>query len=187
MALPPWFLVSMGGRCFQCLGPSLVLGSFGSSHQWRHKSQVSLRGPTYAHGVAATPYGEVRDKFAIGLKGEKIWWPARLISSWNIHEGRRQHMKSMVCMWVNFSKIMIVNMKNERLYTIKHINIVFNQFVASSIVESNVGNAFCCSVSFANHEGTPYWLWEHENVVWVHEDQESACVPTGQIPLPGKW
>ena len=43
-------------------GPSPTLGSLGSSHQWRHKSRVSLRGPPCAHGVASTPQGEVRDK-----------------------------------------------------------------------------------------------------------------------------
>ena len=42
-------------------GPSPTLGSLGPSHQWRHKSQASLRGPPCAHGVAGTPQGEVRD------------------------------------------------------------------------------------------------------------------------------
>ena len=42
-------------------GPSLTLGLLGPSHQWRHKSQASLRGPPCAHGVAGTPQGEVHD------------------------------------------------------------------------------------------------------------------------------
>ena len=42
-------------------GPSPTLGSLGPSHQWRHKSRASLRGPPCAHGVAGTPQGEVRD------------------------------------------------------------------------------------------------------------------------------
>ena len=42
-------------------GPSPTLGSLGPSHQWRHKSWVSLRGPPCAHGVAGTPQGDVHD------------------------------------------------------------------------------------------------------------------------------
>ena len=42
-------------------GPSPTLESLGPSHQWRHKSRASLRGPPCAHGVAGTPKGEVRD------------------------------------------------------------------------------------------------------------------------------
>ena len=47
-------------------GPSPTLGSLGPSHQWRHKSRASLRGPPCAHGVAGTPQGEVRD--SLGTK-----------------------------------------------------------------------------------------------------------------------
>ena len=61
MALPSWILVSMSGRRSQHPGPSPTLGSLGPSHQWRHKSRVSLRGPPCAHGVAGTPHEEVRD------------------------------------------------------------------------------------------------------------------------------
>src|ERR1700737_3396911 len=61
MALPLCILVSVGGRRSQRPGPSPTLGSLGLSHQWRHKSRVSLRGPPCAHGVLGTPYGEVRD------------------------------------------------------------------------------------------------------------------------------
>ena len=43
------------------LGPSPTLGPFGPSHQWHHKSQVSLRDPPCADGVVGTPQGEVRD------------------------------------------------------------------------------------------------------------------------------
>jgi hypothetical protein len=39
--------------------PSPTLGSLDPSHQWRHKSRVSLRGPPCVHGVGGTPYGEV--------------------------------------------------------------------------------------------------------------------------------
>ena len=48
-------------------GPSPTLGSLGPSHQWRHKSRASLRGPPCAHGVAGTPQGEVRDNMGAGL------------------------------------------------------------------------------------------------------------------------
>ena len=34
----------------------------GPSHQWRHKSWVSLHGPPCVYGVLGTPHGEVRDK-----------------------------------------------------------------------------------------------------------------------------
>jgi hypothetical protein len=51
----------VGGRRPKRPGPSPTLGSLGPSHQWRHKSRVSLRGPPCAHGVAGTPHGEVRD------------------------------------------------------------------------------------------------------------------------------
>ena len=61
MALALCLLVSVGGRRSQRLGPSPTLGSLGPSHQWRHKSQVSLRGFPCAHGVSGTPHGEVRD------------------------------------------------------------------------------------------------------------------------------
>ena len=61
MALPSCLLVSVGGRRSQRPGPSPTLGSLGPSHQRRHKSRVSLRGPPCAHGVSGTPHGEVRD------------------------------------------------------------------------------------------------------------------------------
>jgi hypothetical protein len=51
----------VGGRRPKRPGPSPTLGSLGPSHQWCHKSRVSLRGPPCAHGVAGTPHGEVRD------------------------------------------------------------------------------------------------------------------------------
>ena len=56
-------LISMGERRSQCSGPSLTLGSLGPSHQRRHKSRVSLRGPLYAHGVLDTPHGAVRNNY----------------------------------------------------------------------------------------------------------------------------
>ena len=49
----------MDGRRSQCPGPSPTLGSFGPSHQWRHKSWVSLQGPLCARGVSGTPHNEV--------------------------------------------------------------------------------------------------------------------------------
>lgn len=75
------------------------------------------------------------------------------------HEGHGVHVGQL------FQSNDCQHMKNERLYTMKHINIVLNQFVASSIVESNLENAIFCVVSFANHEETHYLLCEHENVV----------------------
>ena len=61
MALPSWLLAPVDGRRSQRLGPSPTLESLGSSHQRRHKSQVSLEGPPCVHGVSDTPHGEVRD------------------------------------------------------------------------------------------------------------------------------
>src|ERR1700737_476036 len=61
MALSLCILVCVGGRRSQRPGPSPTLGSLGPSHQQRHKSRVSLRGPPCTHGVSGTPYGEVRD------------------------------------------------------------------------------------------------------------------------------
>ena len=43
MALPLWLLISAGGRRSQCPGLSPTLGSLKPSHQWCHKSRVSLR------------------------------------------------------------------------------------------------------------------------------------------------
>jgi hypothetical protein len=63
MALPSWLLVPVGGKRFQCPGPSPTLGTLGHFHHWRHKSRVSLRGPPCAHGVSGIIYGEVRDTF----------------------------------------------------------------------------------------------------------------------------
>src|SRR6202048_4247186 len=60
MALPSCFLVSVGGRRSQRPGPSSTLGSLGPSHQRRHKSRVSLRGPPCARCFSGTPHGEVR-------------------------------------------------------------------------------------------------------------------------------
>src|ERR1700737_2742336 len=62
MALPSCLLVSVGGRRSQRPGSSPTLGPLGPSHQRRHKSRVSLRGPPCAHGVSGTPHGEVRDR-----------------------------------------------------------------------------------------------------------------------------
>ena len=55
-------------------GPSPTLGSLGPSHQWRHKSRASLRGPLCAHGVAGTSQGEVRDKIGseLGVRPDGI-------------------------------------------------------------------------------------------------------------------
>jgi hypothetical protein len=50
-----------GWEAFSTPGASPTLGSLGPSHQWRHKPRMSLRGPPCAHGVAATPHGEVRN------------------------------------------------------------------------------------------------------------------------------
>src|ERR1700738_3679665 len=60
MALPLCILVSVGGRRSQRPGPSPTLGSLGPSHQRRHKSRVSLRGPPCPHVVSGTPHGEGR-------------------------------------------------------------------------------------------------------------------------------
>jgi hypothetical protein len=51
----------VGGRHSKRPGPSPTLRSLGPSHQWRHKSRVSLRGPPCAYSVVGTPHGEVRD------------------------------------------------------------------------------------------------------------------------------
>src|SRR5579872_3821578 len=64
MASPSCLLISVGGRRSQRPEPSPTLGSLGPSHQRRHKSRVSLRGPPCAQGVSGTPYGEVRDTVA---------------------------------------------------------------------------------------------------------------------------
>lgn len=52
---------TMGGRRFQCAGPSPTLGSLGTFHQWCHKFWGSLWGPPCAQVVAGTPHGEVHD------------------------------------------------------------------------------------------------------------------------------
>jgi hypothetical protein len=65
MALPSSLLVDVGERRSQCSGPSSTVGSLGPSHQWRHKSQVSLRGLSCAHGVGGTPHGEVCDTYDV--------------------------------------------------------------------------------------------------------------------------
>jgi hypothetical protein len=59
MALSLSFLVFVGGRHSQCLGPLSTLGSFGPFHQRHHKSRVSLRGLPCALGVLGTNHGEV--------------------------------------------------------------------------------------------------------------------------------
>ena len=51
----------MGGRRSQRPWPSPTLGSLGPSHQRRHNSRVSLRGPPCAPGISCIPYGEVQD------------------------------------------------------------------------------------------------------------------------------
>jgi hypothetical protein len=61
MVLPSWLLVFLGSRRSQRPGPSSTLGSLGPSHHRRHKSRMSLQGPTCAHGVSGTPHGEVHD------------------------------------------------------------------------------------------------------------------------------
>ena len=66
MALPSWFLVLVGGRRSQRSGSSPTLGSLGSSHNRRHKSRVSLRGPPCSHGVLGIPYREVLDMVSLG-------------------------------------------------------------------------------------------------------------------------
>ena len=55
-SLSPWV-----GGVSNAPGPSSTLGSLGPSHQWRHKSQVSLWDPCCAHGVGGTSKGEVHD------------------------------------------------------------------------------------------------------------------------------
>ena len=65
MALLSCLLVSVSGRRSQLPGPSPTLESFGPSHQQCHKSQVSLRGPSCAHGILGTPHGEVHDNNAL--------------------------------------------------------------------------------------------------------------------------
>ena len=47
------------------------------SHQRRHKSGVSLRGPPCAHGVSGTPHGEVRDKSPIQRNSDRSRTPDR--------------------------------------------------------------------------------------------------------------
>ena len=64
MALSSCLLVCVGGRRSHRLGPLPTLGSLRPSHQQRHKSRVSLRGPPCAHGILGTPHGEVRDKIS---------------------------------------------------------------------------------------------------------------------------
>ena len=67
MSLPLCRLVSVGGRRSQRPGPSPTLGSLGPSHQWRHKSRVSLQGPLCAHGVLGTPHGEMRNTVGVAI------------------------------------------------------------------------------------------------------------------------
>jgi hypothetical protein len=55
----------MGGRRSQRQGPSSTLGF---SYHWRHKSQMSLRGPPCAFGASGIPFGEVRDIDNVGQK-----------------------------------------------------------------------------------------------------------------------
>ena len=54
--------------------PSSTLGSLGPSHQWRHKSRASLRGPPYAHGVVGIPQEEVCDSVTIVCKFNKLYF-----------------------------------------------------------------------------------------------------------------
>ena len=65
MALHLCILIFVDGKRSQRPGPSPTLGTLGPSHQRRHKSHVSLRGPPCAHGVAGIPHGEVRDTMPI--------------------------------------------------------------------------------------------------------------------------
>ena len=51
----------MDRRRSQRAGPSFTLGSLAPTHQRRHKSPVSLRGPLCAHGISGTSHGEVHD------------------------------------------------------------------------------------------------------------------------------
>ena len=62
-------------------GPSPTLGSLGPSHQWRHKSRASLRGPPCAHGVAGTPQGEVRDRVREGTVNPRMQIPVLQIAN----------------------------------------------------------------------------------------------------------
>ena len=71
MALPLCLLVSVGGRRSLRPGPSSTLGSLGPSHQWRHKSRVSLHGPPCAHGVSGTTHGEVRNTGVLHIMGSE--------------------------------------------------------------------------------------------------------------------
>ena len=91
MALPSWILISAGGRRSQRPGPSPTLGSLGPSHQWRHKSRVSLRGPPCALGVSDIPYGEVRNMVS-STSGWICRWPCMPLwlagpppPTWNNH------------------------------------------------------------------------------------------------------
>ena len=61
MALLLWLPISMGGRHFQCPGPSPTLESLGPSHQRHHMSRVSLWDPLCAHGVLHPRHGNVHD------------------------------------------------------------------------------------------------------------------------------
>ena len=51
----------MGGSRSQRPGPLPTLGSLGTSHQRRHKSRVSLRGPPCVHGILGTLHRAVCD------------------------------------------------------------------------------------------------------------------------------
>ena len=50
------------------MGHSYTLGLLGPSHQLRHKSQVSVSGPSCAQGVGGTHHGEVRNRSPIKIK-----------------------------------------------------------------------------------------------------------------------
>lgn len=56
-----WPLVYVGGRHFECPGPSPTFGSLMFSHQWCHKPRGSLRGLSCVHDFASTHHGEVCD------------------------------------------------------------------------------------------------------------------------------
>ena len=73
MALPLCLLVFIGGRRSQRVRHLPTLGSLGPSHQRRHKSWVSLRGPLCAHGVLGTPHGEVRNTYLHQTKSMPSW------------------------------------------------------------------------------------------------------------------
>src|SRR5450631_3933704 len=92
MALPSCLLVSVGGRRSQRPGPSPTLGSLGPSHQQRHKSRVSLRGPPCAHGVSGTPHGEVRDTFG-------CWSRTKGLRSLGLLKERRLSLKNQGGSW----------------------------------------------------------------------------------------